>query len=217
MYRLVFLIIMSLTTQLETQAQEPSVVPTHYEKGMEKAFALWQENKISDATNVFERISSAETENWLPSYYAAQVLILDAFTKLKDTDALNAQLKRAQDFVNDATSISKQNPEIMAMQALLHTVYVASDGRKYGMILAPKVSQIYADALKLAPDNPRVVYMKAEWDMGSAIYFGQEVTPFCKDLKAALNLFANFKPKSKFHPNWGKERVLKIIDESCKE
>ncbi|WAC03212.1 hypothetical protein N7U66_06435 [Lacinutrix neustonica] len=151
MYRLVFLIIMSLTTQFETQAQESSVLPTHYEIGMEKAFALWQENKISDAANVFERIASAETENWLPSYYAAQVLILDAFTKMKDVDALNAQLKRAQDFVNDATAISKQNPEILVMQALLHTVYVASDGAKYGMILASKVSQIYAEALKLAP------------------------------------------------------------------
>lgn len=216
MYRLAFFIIMSLATHLETQAQTETVVTTNYQKGMKKAFALWQENKISDAANLFERIASAETENWLPSYYAAQVLILDGFTKMKDTEALNTQLKRAQDFINDANAISKQNPEIMVMQALLHTVYVASDGAKYGMTLAPKVSQIYADALKIAPDNPRVVYMRADWGMGSAKYFGQAVTPFCNDLKAALELFANFKPKSKLHPDWGKERVVQIIAESCK-
>lgn len=215
MYRLTFLIIMFLTAQLETQAQ--TTVNANYEKGMEKAFAFWKENKITDAVNLFERIASAETDNWLPPYYAAQVLILDGFSKMQDTEALNAQLKRAQDFVNDATAISKQNPEIMVMQALLHTVYVASDGAKYGMTLAPKVSQIYAEAQKLAPENPRVVYMKADWGMGSAKYFGQDVKPFCKDLKASLELFANFKPETKYHPNWGKERVEQILAESCKE
>ncbi|WP_010522883.1 hypothetical protein [Aquimarina agarivorans] len=46
---------------------------SNYEKGMQKAFGLWQENKIEEASNLFERIANAEKENWLPYYYVANV------------------------------------------------------------------------------------------------------------------------------------------------
>ncbi|WP_299385559.1 hypothetical protein [uncultured Lacinutrix sp.] len=212
MYRLALFIILLVTSQVEAQTQTES----KYQTGMQKAMALWQENKTEDAVNLFERIASAENDNWLPSYYAAQVLILDGFTKLQDTKTLNAQLLRAQDFINDATTNSKENPEIIVMQAILYTVYVASDGAKYGMTLAPKVEQLYMKAQKLDPKNPRVVLNKAEWNMGSARYFGQDTKPFCKEFDKALELFVNFKPESEFHPNWGKERAEAMIA-SCKE
>ncbi len=208
MYKLALLIALFVATHLTAQ--------TNYEKGMHKAFALWENNNIEEAANVFERIAAAEPDNWLPSYYAAEVLILDGFTKLKDTKVLEVQLKRAQNFVNDATAISKNNPEILVMQAILHTVYVASDGANYGMTLAPKISKLYAEAYVLAPENPRVVLNKAEWDMGSAKYFGQDLAPYCKDVEKALELFANFKPETEFHPNWGKERAEQVLA-TCKQ
>ncbi|APX99776.1 hypothetical protein [Lacinutrix venerupis] len=208
MYRLALLVIMMITSNLNAQTE------SKYETGMLKAFSLWEEQKTEEAVNLFERISSAENENWLPSYYAAQVLILDGFTKLQDSEKLDAQLKRAQNFINDAKTNSKENVEILVMQALLHTVYVASDGAKYGMTLAPKVAQLYEQAYKLDSKNPRVVLNRAEWNIGSARYFGQDTKPFCNEFNKALELFVNFKPESKFHPNWGKERAEQMI-KSC--
>ena len=52
---------------------------TQYEKGMNKAFELWGTQKNGEAAQLFERISNAEKDNWLPSYYAATVLIIDGF------------------------------------------------------------------------------------------------------------------------------------------
>ena len=183
---------------------------TSYEKGMEKAFDLWRSNNPTEASNLFERIASAEPDNWLPPYYAAQINILYSFG-LQDEEKLTAQLKKAQDLLNDATAISKENPEIMVLQALLHTAWVAYDGATYGMTLSGKVLELYAKAAKLAPNNPRVVFCKAEWDMGGAKYFGQDTTPFCKDIERAIELFANFKPETPFHPNWGKERAEQVL------
>jgi len=187
---------------------------TNYEKGMQKAFELWGTNP-TEASNLFERIAAAETNNWLPSYYAAQVLVLQGF-EIKDKDKLDAQLKKAQDLINDATAISKNNPEILVLQALLHTVWVAYDGATYGMQLSPKVAALYEQAFQIDPTNPRVVLNKAEWDMGSARFFGQDTAPFCKDIESALELFANFKPETPFHPNWGKKRAEEVLA-SCKE
>ena len=187
---------------------------SNYEKGMNKAFELWGTNP-TEASNLFERIAAAEKDNWLPPYYAAQVLVLQGF-EIKDKDVLSAQLSKAQNLLNDATAISKDNPEIMILQALLHTVWVAYDGATYGMQLSPKIAAIYGKASAIDPNNPRVVLQKAEWDMGSAQFFGQDTTPFCKDIERALELFANFKPETTFHPSWGKERAEQVLA-SCKK
>ena len=186
---------------------------SNYEKGMQKAFELWGTNPI-EASNLFERIAAAETDNWLPPYYAAQVLILQSFNE-KDKDKLDSQLKKAQDLINDATAISKSNPEILVLQAMKHTAYVAYDGATYGMQLSPKIAALYAQAEQIDATNPRVVLSKAEWDMGSAQFFGQDTAPFCKDIERALELFANFKPETPFHPNWGKERAEQVLS-NCK-
>lgn len=184
-----------------------------YEKGMQKAFDLWSSGKPVEASNLFERIAKAESDNWLPPYYAAQINILYSFG-IKDKEKLTAQLKKAQDLINDATAISKDNAEILVLQALLHTAWVAYDGATYGMTLSPKVVELYTKAKALDPENPRVVYCHAEWNIGGAKFFGQDTKPFCKDLEKALELFAKFKPETPFHPNWGQDRA-KIVLESC--
>ena len=204
MKNLIIILVLSVAELVSAQ--------TNYDEGMQEAFQLWGSEPI-EASNLFERIASAESDNWLPLYYAAQINILQSFG-LQDEEKLTAQLNKAQDLLNDATTISKDNPEIIVLQALLHTAWVAYDGATYGMTLSGKVSALYAQAEQIAPDNPRVILNKAEWGMGSARYFGQDTQPFCKDVERSLELFANFKPESPYHPKWGKERAEQIL-ETC--
>jgi hypothetical protein len=200
MQKLALLVAMFITSLIYGQ---------NYEQGMQKAFELWGSNP-TEAANLFERIATAETDNWLPAYYAAQVNITSSFGET-DKEILTAKLKKAQDLLNDATAISANNPEILVMEALMNTAWVAYDGANYGMTLSPKIAQLYGMASSISPNNPRVVLNKAEWDMGSARFFGQDTAPFCKDIKRSLELFANFKPESPFHPNWGKERAEQVL------
>ncbi|WP_281540530.1 tetratricopeptide repeat protein [Maribacter aestuarii] len=186
-----------------------------YTTGMQKAFTLWGEGKANEASNLFERISAAEPENWLPYYYVAQINTIISFGE-KDEKKLKQQLDKAQEYIDIAKSISPNNPEILVQQAMTHTAWIAFDGATYGMTLSGKVTALYAQALQLAPDNPRVVFSKAEWDMGSARYFGQDVTPYCQDVERSLELFANFKAESPFHPNWGADRAETIAKECGK-
>jgi len=177
-----------------------------YTKGMQKAFQLWGEGKTTEASNMFERISTVELDNWLPFYYVSSINTIASFGE-KDKEKLTQQLEKAQEFIDLAKVISPDNAEIMVQQAMIHTAWVAFDGAAYGMTLAPKVASIYAKAAALAPDNPRVVFSKAEWDMGSAAYFGKDTAPYCKDVERSIALFDTFKGDSDFHPNWGKDRA----------
>lgn len=188
---------------------------SNFEKGMKKAFELWENDKWSEAENLFERIANAEPDEWLPHYYIAQMNSLKSWN-VKDENVLKAQLTKAQEHLNIAKRISENNPEIMVMQGQIYTNWVAYDGATYGMKYAATISEIYNKASKLAPNNPRVAFCKADWAMGSARYFGQDTKPYCKQIEESIELFANFKPESELHPTWGKERAQEVLA-SCKE
>ena len=186
-----------------------------YTKGMEKAFQLWQDQKVVEASNLFERIAMAEQDNWLPHYYVSQINTVISFGE-KDIEKLTGQLEKAKEFLDLAKAISPDNPELLVQEALINTAWIAFDGATYGMTLSGKNVQLYQKALELAPDNPRVVFSKAEWDMGSARYFGKDTTPYCKDIERALELFANFSQDTPFYPSWGKERA-EMVHKQCSE
>lgn len=186
---------------------------TNYEKGMQKAFELWGQNNWTEAEQLFERIAAAEPNEWLPNYYIAQMNSLKTWEE-KDPKIVKAQLDKAQEYLNSAIGLTKDNVDVLVLQAQIYTNWVAFDGMTYGMKYSAKITDLYNTAYRLAPDNPMVLLSRAEWNMGSARYFGQDTKPFCKDIEKAIELFPNFKPESAFHPNWGKERAEEVL-KSC--
>ncbi|WP_299368709.1 hypothetical protein [Winogradskyella sp.] len=202
-----FIVVLLVVTGI-TQSQ------TNFEKGMTKAFEFWNADKWDEAENMFERIANAEADEWLPNYYIAQMNSLKSWDE-KDEAVIKAQLEKAQEHLDIAMMKSEDNVELLVMQAQIYTNWVAFDGRTYGMKYSAKVAQLYAEAVKLDPTNPRAAFCKADWDMGSARYFGKDPAPYCKDVEASIELFDTFKPKSDFHPNWGKERAEKTLAQ-CK-
>ncbi len=208
----------ALVMQAQTENATVNITettPTKYQQGMRSAFQLWGEDKSWEAANMFERIAKAEPENWLPAYYVAQVNVMNSFSE-KDLTKLKAQLDKAQDSIDAASAISKENSEITLLQAQWYTAWIVFDGMQYGMMYSEKASQLYNKALALEPNNPRMIFAKAEWDMGGAKYFGQSVEPYCKDLQRAIDLFATFKPAGEFYPTYGAERAKQVQAESCK-
>ncbi|WP_423999283.1 tetratricopeptide repeat protein [Maribacter sp. IgM3_T14_3] len=188
---------------------------TPYEKGMNTAFELWKNQKNTEAVQLFERIADAETDNWLPPYYAGLIEIVSSFG-LKDEALLTTKLTRAKDFLDNASAISKDNPEIMISYALLNTAYIAFDGAKYGMTLSGENIAIYQKAQALAPNNPRVLLGKTEWDMGTAKFFGKSITPYCEDVDRAIVLFNAEEQTVPYYPYSGLERA-KEISANCKK
>ena len=72
--KIVVILVLSLVSRQAT-------AQTNFEKGMSKAFELWEAGKWDDAENMFERISKAEEEEWLPNYYIAQMNSLKSWNE----------------------------------------------------------------------------------------------------------------------------------------
>lgn len=186
-----------------------------YQQKMKEAFELWEQHKTVEASQLFERIALVETKNWLPYYYAAQTLITSAF-KIKNEEVLKTRLDQAQVFLDKAKKISPKNAEILVSQASRYIAWVAFDGATYGAMYFGKIATLYNKAAKIAPNNPRVVFGKAEWDMGSARYFGKDTSSYCKDIEKAIELFDTFELETPFHPNYGRKRAIKALTK-CKK
>ncbi len=206
MIRILFYLIVFLTSQMGLMAQNNA-----YDKGMQKAFGLWQEGKPAAASQLFERIAAAENQNWIPAYYVSYINTMYAFQE-KDFEKLSLTLNKAQQYLDKAKAVSADNPELMVLQALINTAWIAYDGQTYGMKLSGATAALHQKAMAMAPNNPRVVLCNAEWEIGAATFFGKDTTPYCKDIAKAYNLFANFKSETPFYPSWGQKRAQQLLN-----
>ena len=177
-----------------------------FDKGMEKALGLWKEGKSTEASAIFERIASADKESWLPNYYVALINTTEAF-KPENKEKITSLLAKANAALDIELAKTPNNVELLVVQAMSKTALLASDPMTYGMTLSPKISEIYMKASLLAPENPRVVFCKAEFGIGGAKWTGADVQQLCGQVQKSIDLFAKFKPETPFSPSWGLERA----------
>lgn len=185
-----------------------------FEQGMGKALQAWNQGKPADAVAQLERIASVEKTNWLPNYYIALINTTQAFGEQDKTKMLSLieAAQKAQDVCND---LAMDNPEVLVMQSMIHTASIVYDPMTNGQKLSGDVLYILNKAYKIAPENPRVVFQKASFEIGMAQYFGQDTKPMCAQIEKAIELFATFKPETALHPSWGLERAQAEF-EKCK-
>lgn len=205
---IIIYLISGLLSSISANAQ------TDFERDMNQAFELWKNNQPVEAAMLFEQIGKAERNNWLPYYYASQVKIVQAFP-MTNTAKKKQLLKEAQQFLDEARNLGGEEVEVLVLQATLHTAHLVIDPATYGMQLYPVINRLYDQALKKAPNNPRVVLSKAEWDIGSARFFGEDPAVYCPDLERSLALFAAEERSALTAPSWGKETALDLINNSC--
>ena len=187
MKKIIITIALSIVTFISAQSQQ---VPTggQYEQGMGKAFGLWKEGKSNEASAVFAT---------------------------KDKESINALLLKAQNALDLEIAKDQSNAELYVMQAMINTAWIVYDPMTNGQKLSGPTMGLYAKAEALAPNNPRVVFSKAEFEIGSASFWGKDTKPMCAQIDKAIALFATFKPETVFAPNWGLDRAVEA-QKKCK-
>lgn len=187
---------------------------SQFEQGMGKAFQLWGEGKNTEASAMFERIAAAEPNSWLPNYYVALVNTTTAFGT-KDKEQISLLLDKAQNALDVELIKTPNNAELLVMQAMIHTAWIVYDPMTNGQKLSGTVMELYGKAEAIAPENPRAVFGKAEFEIGGAKFWGTDTKPMCAQIEKAIGLFATFKPATPFSPKWGLERAQEAL-KNCK-
>ena len=84
---------------------------------------------------------------------------------VKEETQLKAQLDKAQEHLNTAMALSKNNPELMVMQGQIYTNWIAFDGRTYGMKYSVKDKVSYTNSrlqIKLNTFNEQDIIVARE-------------------------------------------------------
>lgn len=185
-----------------------------FEEGMQDALTAWENGNSKEALTKFDQIASVEKENFLPNYYISLINTLEAF-ETKDRNEMKLLIEKAQIAQDKINNLLPDDPEVLVLQAMIHTLWIVYDPMANGRQLSSVVLNIYKMAEGISPNNPRVVLNKAKFEMGMAQYFGQDTKPFCEQITKSIQLFANFKPKTNLYPNWGLDRAEEAL-QNCK-
>lgn len=187
---------------------------TSFDKEMNKALQTWNEGKTKEAITQLEKIALVEKTNWLPNYYIATIHTFEALNE-KDNTKIITLLEAAQKAQDKINTMAPENAEVLVMQAMIHMGWIISDPMTNGQKLSGDVLYILNKAYQIQPENPRVVFQKALFEIGMAEYFGQDTKVMCSQIEKSIALFATFKAETSLHPSWGLEKAQENL-KKCK-
>ena len=179
----------------------------NYETAMLKTMNALQEagsvEEMQQAAHQFERIAQTEEGEWLPRYYAAYAYITMGAME-KETTKKDQHLDQAQQWLDDALQLQKEESELMALQGYLHMIRLSADPANRGQQLSPKATQLLAQATKMDPENPRALMLLGQMQFGSAQFFGTDISESCALISKSIALYENQAgPEDSLMPSWG--------------
>ncbi len=158
----------------------------------------------------FERIAAAEKNQWLAYYYAAETQVLYGF--FLNTPAGNdAIADKAEQLLNKADSLQKDNSEISCVRSMIGTLRMLVNPMQRYMQFAQAIEGSVEAAKRQDPSNPRPYYLKGQNLKSTPPQFGGGCKTAKPELDQAMKLFAAFKPASPLHPVWGKQQTEQLL------
>ena len=170
---------------------------------------------VLSLANNFERIATAEKDQWLPYYYAAFLQVNYAF-QINDPTKMDGIADKAESLINIADSLSPKNSEISAIKSMIASSRLMVDPMarymKYGTIS----SQFLDESIRLDPSNPRPYLLKAQSLKYTPEQFGGGCGPALPFINNAVQKFKDFKPQSAISPTWGEDLANKLLSDCSK-
>jgi len=170
-------------------------------------------NLLAMANN-FERIASAEKNQWLPYYYAAYCQVNYGFFE-QDKTKVDAIANKAGELISKADALNPNNSEISCIKSMIATCHLMVNPMQRYMEYGQESADHMDAAIKQDPSNPRPYLLKGQNLKFTPAEFGGGCSTAKPELQTALDKFAAFKPASELHPNWGKARVEDLMKD-CK-
>jgi tetratricopeptide (TPR) repeat protein len=178
--------------------------PEAMSQSIEKLFQAKTITEYVEVANQFERISTIETKEWLPLYYASFSYIMISFQET-DNAKKDQYLDRAQNDLDQALAIEPNESELYMLQGFLYPSRINIDPINRGMLYMGTMNAALDKALELNPDNPRVYYLRATMTLHMPEAYGGGAAKALPLYQTAAEKFQAFKPKTAIYPNWGKE------------
>jgi hypothetical protein len=164
-----------------------------------------------NAGNKFMMIANAEPGEWLPLYYHAHSYIMMSFVERANPEKRDDYLDEAAISVKKMVELAPDQSEVFVMQGLLYSARLMIDPMNRGQQYSAMSAQSIGRALGIESDNPRARYMQIANEMGTAQFFGSDISASCEKAQQLFDVWDDYEVKSPLHPQWGKQQVSGVL------
>ena len=208
-----------LTLTISAQLDTLPTAKSKYVVGMEKQVTIL-DTAFTPATmikcyNSFERIANVEKGEWLPNYYMAYCLVMQAYQV--ESSQVDGYCDRANSLLDRADSLKGDASEIFVLRAMAASARIMVDprsrGAKYGMMS----STLLDSAQVHNANNPRIPLTRGSGVFYTPPMFGggkNKAKPLFED---SIKKYETFVPVSTIAPHWGKFRAQQMLNECNKK
>jgi tetratricopeptide (TPR) repeat protein len=159
---------------------------------------------VDQAIALTERVLSVTPNDGVMLHYKGYALYTKASRLMGSGGSekeIKAMLEEADAALERSASLVKW-PETPAVRSAVIGQIIGVSGMMAGMRLGSKADGLMDDAVAMGPDNPRVFMLRGVSAMYKPKMFGGGMDKAERDLKRAIELFANDRPASP-KPRWG--------------
>lgn len=189
------------------------MIAGEYAKEMKKAMNGFNNAEtVSDyvqSSKAFGAIADDYPEMWEAAYYEAFCLVSAGFDA-SEFGEKEGYLDKAEIQIDSMMNKWQGNSELWTLKGMYLCARLVADFRR-APSLSPQIAGCAHEALRLDASNPRAQFLKISNDIGLAEFMGRDTSLNCKEAKSVLNEFDNYKVKSDWSPQWGKEQLEDII------
>lgn len=164
-----------------------------------------------ELANQFRVIANVENEEWLPLYYEARCYVIMGFMDHLSADVRDNYLVKAEESIEKMKKLAPNEAELYVMIAFNHTGYLLINPPQRAMQTTPLIHAAIGKALTIEPENPRAIFLRISNEMGTASFFGDDITPYCEEARQLLKNWDNYELKSSIYPSWGKSSAEGIV------
>ena len=168
-------------------------------------------SEFQELANNFERIATAEQDEWTAWYYAAFYNLVINFQDSVN-DRKMQYITMAEKQIEKGLKLKPEETELMVLQVMSYYAEMAVDPMK-GMTLFGEANALLDKAKSMNPGNPRIYLEQAEAVYAMPVEFGGGKDKALPLLLLASEKFSNFVPADQLAPNWGKERCEKLLSD----
>ena len=171
-------------------------------------------DQLNEAVNKFVRIGEAEGTKWRPFYYASYGNLMKAIYSMNSSPSdMDPFLDEAQAQLDKITE--QEHVEVIILQGYIHMIRLTVDPETRGQQYSGMSMQLFGKALAMDPQNPRANTLMGQMQMGTAQFFGQDVSRPCEMITKSVELYDSYEPKNELDPTWGKE-FARSVAQNCK-
>jgi len=192
-----------------------------YQKGMLKAIQEMNETGEPESSlqivTIFEEIALDYPDQWIPFYYASQILVINSFDE-SDPATRDTLLVRAKKSLDTTLQLVPEESEVHVLKALYYLGIMAVDPEIRGPEYFEDVNWALNKAKELNPANPRGAYLEAVMALNLPDFMGGGPAAAKPIFLEAEKLFNEFQNDDPLWPVWGedlvKDELEKLKDEA---